>query len=260
MMGVELPLSYLKYMKQEIAQKILQETEIGYDLISKKFSETRKYFWRGLEFIADYTKKGDTVLDFGSGNGRLLELIGDTEDLQYYGVDVSQGLVDAAEKHYAKPNIHFKKSSVSQRSIAFDDNFFNTSYSIAVFHHFPSQKYREEMAKELFRVTKRGGHIVVTVWNLWQKRYIKNIFDNWFNKIYQSFGGSISAAEIKYQGQLDWNDCHISFTDNTGNKFQRFHHAFTKWELRKLFSDVGFEIEKCEIVGGRNILLVAKKK
>ena len=46
-------------MKKEIAQKILKETELGYDAMAGKFSETRKYFWRGLEFIADYAKKGD---------------------------------------------------------------------------------------------------------------------------------------------------------------------------------------------------------
>lgn len=62
-------------MKKEIAEKILQETEAGYDLMAGKFSETRKYFWRGLEFIADYTKEGDKILDFGCGNGRLFRTI-----------------------------------------------------------------------------------------------------------------------------------------------------------------------------------------
>ena len=52
----------------------------------------------------------------------------------------------------------------------------------------------------------------------------------------------------------------ISFTDNEGKKFERFHHAFTKRELRNLFSDAGFKIEKCEIPDGRNILLIGKKE
>lgn len=265
-------------MKKEIAEKILKETEFGYDLMSQKFSETRKYFWRGLEFIANYAKEGDKVLDFGCGNGRLLELISKKEGIKYHGVDVSQKLIDIAKQHYQQPNTYFQKihpvksaeggpalqefNGINPLKITlpFADDFFNTIFSVAVFHHFPSRKYREDVAKELYRVTKKDGRIVITVWNLWQKKYIKNIIDNWIDKIYLSFGGSSYIGESQYPGQLDWNDCYISFTDNDGKKFQRFHHAFSKCELKNLFKKVGFEIEKCETIKGRNILLIAKKK
>ncbi|HBI34366.1 MAG TPA: hypothetical protein DEA43_01560 [Candidatus Moranbacteria bacterium] len=232
-------------MKIETANKILQETELGYDLISKKFSETRKHFWRGLEFIKDYTHSGDNVLDYGCGNGRLLELLAD-KNINYQGVDVSQKLVDLAKSKYTGENIEFSKISSSQISLAFETGFFNTVYSIAVFHHFPSKKYREDVARELYEKTKDGGYIVVTVWFLWQKKYLKNILQNWINK-------------IKGNSALDWNDCSISFTDNSGARVERFHHAFTKRELKKLFELVGFKTEKCEVVDGRNILYIGKK-
>ncbi len=230
-------------MKKEIAEKILKETEIGYDLISQKFSQTRKHFWRGLEFIKDYTHEGDKVLDFGCGNGRLLELLGENS-AEYYGVDVSQALIDFAKQKY--PKAYFFKMNPSQTSLAFEAEFFNTIYSIAVFHHFPSQKYRQDVVKELYNKTKNGGRIIVTVWYLFQERYFKNILQNWF-------------AKLQGNSQLDWNDCEISFTDNQGKRFWRFHHAFTKRELQKLFQEAGFEIEKCEIVGGRNILLIGRR-
>lgn len=233
-------------MKKEIADKILHETEIGYDSISAKFSQTRKHFWRGLEDIKDYTHENDNVLDFGCGNGRLLELLGDTEKMQYFGVDVSQGLIDLAKKRYIEPNVNFSKIDPSQTSLAFQPNFFNTIYSIAVFHHFPSGKYREQVAKELYEKTAVGGRVIVTTWYLWQQKYFKNIFANWKSK-------------IKGESTLDWNDCMISFTNNEGVKFERFHHAFTKRELKRLFKNAGFVIEKCEIPDGRNILLVARK-
>jgi tRNA (uracil-5-)-methyltransferase TRM9 len=243
-------------MKKEIAEKILKETEIGYDLISQKFSQTRKHFWRGLEFIGDYVKAGDTVLDYGCGNGRLLELL-EENSAEYYGVDISQSLIDFAKQKYESDNVKFfklKTGTVSELSSGtpelsseeLEDNFFNVVYSIAVFHHFPSKKYRQAIARELFDKTKKGGRIVVTVWYLFQERYFGNILKNWLGK---SLGKS----------KLDWNDCEISFTDNQGKKFQRFHHAFTKNELQKLFQTAGFEIEKCEVVNKRNILLVGRK-
>jgi ubiquinone/menaquinone biosynthesis C-methylase UbiE len=247
-------------MKETEINKILQEVEDGYDTMANKFSQTRKYFWRGLEFIADYVKNEDKVLDFGCGNGRLLELFFD-KNVDYTGVDISRKLIDIAKKKYPDRADNFQKISSSE-SLPFPDNSFNAVYSIAVFHHLPSEELRHKIAKELFRVLQPEGRIVITVWNLWlasrrqavgsasrggQKKYIKNIFQNWKNKI---LGKS----------ELDWNDCHISFSDNAGNKFQRFHHAFTRRELKKLFSNAGFKVEKCEVINARNILLVAKKK
>ncbi|EKE19912.1 MAG: hypothetical protein ACD_8C00086G0003 [uncultured bacterium] len=233
-------------MKKEIAQKILNETEIGYDSISKKFSQTRKHFWRGLEFIKDYTHENDFILDFGCGNGRLFELIAQTAGVKYLGIDVSEKLIDLAKEKYGADGATFQKINPNQSTIALKDDSFNTIYGIAVFHHFPSVEYRQEVARELFRAMKSGGHVVVTVWYLWQKKYFKNIFKNWINK-------------MKGESEMDWNDCLISFTDNSGMRIERFHHAFTKGELRKLFESAGFETEKCEIADGRNILYIGKK-
>lgn len=233
-------------MKKEIADNILHETEVGYDSISKKFSQTRKHFWRGLEYLRDYAGKGSTVLDYGCGNGRLLELIGDVPNLEYHGLDTSGKLIEFASQQYSAPGRHFSKIDPSQTSLAFEDNFFNTIYSIAVFHHFPSEEYRKQIASQFYRTTSDGGYIIVTVWYLWQRKYLKNILTNWFDK-------------VKGKSKLDWNDCLISFTDNDGKKFQRFHHAFTKRELADLFAGAGFKIEQCEIVDGRNIVLVAHK-
>ena len=247
-------------MKRTVAEKILIETEKGYDLISGKFSQTRKNFWASLEFIGEYVKDGDKVFDFGCGNGRLFEFLNGKAKIEYWGADVSRGLIDIAKSKYqdkapefdseseSNPGkAHFLKINSGQTSLAFEDGFFNTAYSIAVFHHIPGEETRAKLAKELSRVTKPGGRIVVTVWNLWQKKYFKNIFQNWKNR-------------VMGKSELAWNDCYISFTDNQGNKFQRFHHAFTKKELKSLFKVAGFEIERCEIVAGRNIVYIGKKK
>lgn len=226
-------------------KKILGELEKGYDLVADKFSETRKHFWRDLEFIGDYTKDGDKILDYGCGNGRLLELISG-KNIEYTGVDVSQKLIDIAKNKYKSENIKFYKINTSQSSLAFENNYFNTIYSIAVLHHIPGKELRREIVKEIYRVTKPGGCIVITVWNLWQKRYIKNIFKNWLGKI---------IGESK----LDWNDCYVTFKNNQGKVFNRYHHAFMKRELKKLFSKAGFKIEKYEIINKRNIVLIGKK-
>lgn len=230
-------------MEKLRADRILQEIETGYDLMSDKFSETRKYFWRGLESISDCAKDGDNILDFGCGNGRLLELFSE-KNIKYWGVDVSQKLINLAQQRYCGENIHFSKVDPSQTSLPFQDNFFNASYSIAVFHHFPGKEYRKAMAEEFYRVTEPGGYVIITVWNLWQKKYIGKILKNWKTKI---LGKNF----------IDWNDCYITFKDNQGNVFKRYHHAFTVRELENLFAGAGFKKEK--IMRGRNIVYIGKK-
>jgi len=230
-------------MKKEVVKKILEETEIGYDLISEKFSQTRNKFWGSLAFIKKYVKESEKVLDFGCGNGRLLELF-DNKSIEYKGVDISEKLIESARQKYGdRKNVKFIKILPSTK---FKNNQFNAIYSIAVFHHIPSEKLRSETAEELFKITNKNGYIIITAWNLWQLKYRKNIFDNWKNKI---LGKS----------KLNWNDCWITFTDNQGKVFNRYHHAFTKRDLNNLFEKAGFKIEKIKKIGG-NIVLVGKKR
>ncbi len=230
-------------MKTEDSNKILSETEAGYDQMAEKFSGTRNFFWSDLEFIKDHVKEGDKVLDFGCGNGRLLEILKD-KNMSYAGVDVSRKLIDLAKEKYPDFAGNFTKISGSD-SLPFPDDFFNKVVSIAVFHHFP-KKYAKEMAKELYRVMKKDGILIVTAWNLWQPKYRKYIFQNIMRKI---FGKS----------DLDFFDCEIPFKDNSGEIFYRFHRAYDEKELAKLFFKAGFKIEKTSIVNGRNIIWIAKK-
>ncbi|MEK7598237.1 MAG: methyltransferase domain-containing protein [Patescibacteria group bacterium] len=232
-------------MEKSEAIKILQETEQGYDRIAEKFSETRKRFWGDLEFIKDYVSGGESVLDYGCGNGRLLELFSE-KNIDYTGLDISGKMVNLAKGKYQDPLVKFRKIT-SFDSLTFPGNYFNAVYSIAVFHHLPSQALRQKVAKELYRVTQMGGVIVISAWNLWQKKYCGNILVNWANKL---IGRS----------QLDWNDCWIDFKDNRGNVFNRYHHAFGKRELGRLFSQAGFSIERCKIVNKKNIIFVGRKK
>ncbi len=235
-------------MKEEIVKKILKDTEFGYDLICEKFAQTRSRFWRGLEFISKYAKNNSSVLDFGCGNGRLVEIFLD-KGVKYVGVDVSEGLINIAKKNVSamrkSKETQFLKIENNFKKLPFPADLFDSIYSIAVFHHLPSKKLRLEIARELYRLLKKDGYIIVTVWDLWQSRYWKSIFKNWQDKL---FGKS----------ELDFNDCYITFTDNSGRVFNRFHHAFTKYDLVGLFKNSGFKIISCQKIGG-NIVIVGKK-
>lgn len=209
--------------------KILNDLESGYDQMADKFSQTRKFFWRDLEFIADYVENGDKILDYGCGNGRLLEILKDKK-IEYTGADVSQKLIEIAQNKH--PEHKFIKLD-SQSILPFPDEYFNKIISIAVFHHFP-EEYAQKMAKELFRTVRPQGKIIVTVWNLSQDKF----------------------KEFMAEGS---KDLHIPFKDNKGKVFRRYHRFYTKSSLEKIFSKAGFSVEKSEVINEKNIVLIASK-
>jgi ubiquinone/menaquinone biosynthesis C-methylase UbiE len=221
-------------MQDKKAKKILNDIETGYDMIADKFSGTRAFMWRDLGLVKDLEKSGDKVLDFGCGSGRLVGFFCGKYK-SYVGVDISQKLIDIAKQRYHSEKTNFVKLSNDFSRLPFKDSYFDIVFSIAVFHHFPSREYALDVVDELHRVLKPGGKIVITVWNLWQKQYLK--FHN--------------------KSKKEWAGAKIPFI--SGEKvFKRYHHPFETKELKKFLEESGFKIKSC--TKNYNIICVASKK
>ncbi len=218
----------------ENTRKILAEIEAGYDLVAEKFSDTRNFFWKELEFIANIVSPGDKILDFGCGNGRLLEILKD-KNIEYHGVDVSLKLIQKAKEKYPDFKGQFSKIE-AEASLPFPVNYFNVIFSLAVFHHF-SREYQGKKIKELYDRLKPGGTVVLTVWNLDQKNILSS----------------------KRWETISDDEAYISFENNEGKKFQRYHFVFSEEKLKNLAEKAGFQVERCDTIGGKNIILVGKK-
>ena len=228
-------------MKDKSAKKILSDFETGYDLIADKFSGTRAFMWRDLGFIRDSVKTGDRVLDFGCGNGRLVGFL-EGNYKKYVGVDISQKLIDIASQKYNSEKTEFVKLSSDFYTLPFKDNCFEIIFSIAVFHHFPSREYALEIAKELRRVLKPGGKIVVTVWNLWQKQFLRFGLKN------------LKRSDL--ESKSDWRSFYIPF--KAGEKvFRRYHHPFKIGELNSLMNEAGFKTRRTK--EGWNLVYIGRK-
>ncbi|MBI3671569.1 class I SAM-dependent methyltransferase [Candidatus Azambacteria bacterium] len=241
-------------MKQEYAKKLIEKNRQAYDLISQDFDRTRSYLWEGLKPFSKYAKNGDAVLDFGCGNGRLLNLFAG-KNVSYIGIDASDGLINAAKKKFSGNlpeginGVEFLK--VDSLKLPFKDGSFDSVYSIAALHHIPTEKMRLELLSEFQRTLKPEGKMVLTNWNLWQKNY-RNLI--------------LKYAIKKFFGQsgMDLKDVIVPWKDQKGVVMaERYYHAFTKSELKRIVKRSGSDILEIGYFGGKNnnanIYIIAKK-
>ena len=228
-------------MKLEYAQYLIEKTKEDFDIIAESFSESRQELWPEFRELKKYIKDNERVLDLGCGNGRLFELFKDG-DIEYVGVDNSKKLIEKAREKYGD---HFKAADIL--NLPFQNNYFDSIWTIAVFHHIPSKQLRLEALKEMGRVLKKNGRIIMICWNLWQSNYLKLLLKFTFRKF---LGPS----------KLDFKDILVPWKRSG---IQRYYHAFTKKELKKLFERSGFKVEELKYLKRNrkktNILVAAKK-
>lgn len=97
----------------------------------------------------------------GCGSGRYLHI---NPSIFKLGSDHSIGLAEIA-----KDNGHEVMVCDNLR-LPYRDNCFDAIISIAVIHHFSTVKRRIQAVRELARVLRPGGKIMIYVWAMEQKK------------------------------------------------------------------------------------------
>ncbi|MFH1656787.1 MAG: methyltransferase domain-containing protein [Candidatus Nealsonbacteria bacterium] len=230
-------------MKLDFAKNIVDKTKNDYNLISNDFSRTRGNIWEEIRFLFDdYLKKGDNVLDLGSGNGRYYNLIKEN-NASYIGIDNSEKLIQIAKNKY--PEADFRV--VDALNLPFADNSFDKIYSIAVLHHIPSTEFRIQFLKQAQRVLKENGLMIITVWKFSFLKEMSLLF-------------KYTILKMIGKSKMDYRD----ILESWSNKIDRYYHLFSKRELVELAKEVGFKIKEMGITknqrGNRqNIYLIVEK-
>lgn len=222
-------------MKPNFAEKLLKNVEKSYEMIAEEFSATRSFGWTEFEVFKKYIPENARVADVGCGNGRLRKSL--PTGINYTGIDTNKTLLEKAKKEH--PNDHFIHGNLLE--IPAKNENFDITFCVATLHHIPSPLLREKAVHELARITKKDGIIIITVWNLWQKKYWKNIF--------HAFKKWLSG------GEYEWNDLMISWR----GKVDRYYHAFTQSEFKNLLKKEHLEIEKF-FQEGHNYVAICRKK
>lgn len=224
-------------------RKILSKTKKDYNIIASHFSEKRKFFWRELRPFLSFVKVKNKVLDVGCGNGRLYRELKDKK-IDYLGIDFSKKMLEIAKKN--NPGAKFRLGDLTKEEAWQGLKDFDICFCLAVLHHFPTPREQLKVLKNAYKALKNNGLLVISVWNLWQKRFWGLHFKQLPWKVINGF---------KFKWLL------ISYKVSDGRKVikkvDRFYYCFGRKELEKIVKKTGFIIIKRKI--GKNLCLVAKK-
>ena len=207
-------------MTEQQVEKLLKVVKDNYQEIAGDFDETRKKpIWPELLKRVSEVKEGNSVLDVGCGNGRLLEALKDKK-INYLGIDNSENLITLAQKNY--PDNKFLIGNILDLDELKEK--YDLVISVAVLHHLPSFKLRQHALLQMLNATKDGGSVIFSVWRLWNnQKYRPLLLQNIWKKI---------------TGRYDLEIGDLLFHWKKGNS-QRYYHAFTKRELKKLIRTTG---------------------
>ena len=185
----------------------------SYDLIAEHFKNTRVFTWKWTDNFMETINNNSIILDIGSGNGRNTKY----NNHIILGLDISfEQLKMNNEKGYS---LHS-----DMINIPFKDNTFDAIISIASFHHLKNVEERDMCLKEMNRILKTGGKILLSIWSINQPEKTKRKFIN--------YGDTI----------VNWN---TNRKDQNGNFIiiPRYYYIFKINEIKELIEKY-FIIEK----------------
>ncbi len=158
----------------------------------------------------DFLKDCDgDIIDLGSGSGRHLTKL---KNGKMYLVDFSDKMLKLAEEKAKRLRIpaEFVVADISKK-LPFKNNFFSCGISISALHCLKPLQQKKAI-KELYRVLKPEGKVLIGVWNINSKRFRRK--------------------KKKGREQL------IGWTD----KGKRYYYPFEENEIHDLFKKTGFKI------------------
>ena len=219
-------------MDAQTQKELLKIVGDNYDKIADEFSETRKKFlWPALFKLTEEVKKGDRVLDVGCGNGRLLDAL-HKKRVVYLGLDSSKKLIHNAQALHIGYN--FRIGDILHLG-KIPEVGFDYVYSVAVLQHIPGTKLQVSDVRQLKNKIKPGGKIIISVWNMWSRKWKKQAFKK---KIFKFW-----LLKLIKKNKMDFGDILFDWKNSQGEHMgKRYYHAFRKRELKKVFKKAGLRV------------------
>ena len=125
-------------------------------------------------FLTDYA----TVLDFGCGTATLTMMAKEHRpSINITGIDVDKSILKNATEKVKQKNLDIDLIVYDGVELPFADSSFDRIISCLVFHHLETT-VKQSILEELYRVTKKGGQVVIADFGRsasWSQRLLFNL-------------------------------------------------------------------------------------
>ncbi|MGF1539374.1 MAG: methyltransferase domain-containing protein [Pleurocapsa sp.] len=153
--------------------------------------------WGGLDKLSH----GTTLLDVGCGIGGSSRILAQDYGFSVTGVTISPQQVKRAQE-LTPESVDAKFLVDDAMSLSFPDASFDVVWSVEAGPHMPDKAI---FAKELLRVLKPGGLLVVADWNqrddravplnFWEEPVMRQLLDQWSHPAFASIEGFAECLE-----------------------------------------------------------------
>lgn len=174
---------------EEYEKKYVHDT---YNTIAPQFSNSRYKPWDKVKSFLENLSENSIMVEVGCGNGKNLGI----SKGKSIGCDICPNLLEIAK------NKGYNTVLADALNLPFEDNYSDAVISIAVIHHFSTKERRMKAIKEMIRICKPNGKILIYVW---------------------ANNSGYSDSFIK------WND-----NKGTNDSVNRYYHLFDNGELDNL--------------------------
>jgi len=142
-----------------------------YDLLAWVFLFGREQAFRQRVLNLAGLTSGESMLDVGCGTGTLAihakRQTGPTGNVQ--GVDASAEMIARAQRKARRATVDVTFQSAVVEALPFPDGTFDVVSSTLMLHHLP-RATREQCAREMGRVLKKGGRVVTVDFGVPQRK------------------------------------------------------------------------------------------
>jgi len=218
-----------KYNK--MGEKTISNSQKNWDIIARSFDKTRRKPWEQCIRFINALPKNYVTADIACGNGRHLIPFA-KRCKRVIGLDFSKELLKIVKEKLEKEkldNVELLHSNVLE--LPLKDESIDAVLFIAAIHNIKGRENRIKTLKEIKRILKKNGKILISVWSRWQDKYRKEFFKRWFTQL----------------GREEFGDIDIYWRQH-GLNIPRFYHLYSKKEFLKDLKEAGFKIVEVEDV------------
>lgn len=147
-------------VEERVARSVALEQAYVHDVYEQFSDSPRSRPWPRVQHFLDQLEPGSLVCDVGCGNGKYLNV--NNNSIFTVGGDKCSRLSELAREKENEVMI------LDNLALPFRDESLDAVLSIAVVHHFATTERRVCALRELARVLRIGGRLIISVWAMEQ--------------------------------------------------------------------------------------------